>query len=65
MLHSLKHIVFCFLFLFCVTHLSAQNTTSDFSPTHELSEGLKAPGRMAIDSDDNIFVIDAIQNNIV
>mgnify|MGYP003892093649 CR=1 FL=1 len=45
--------------------MSAQNTTSDFSPTHVLSEGLSAPGRMAVDADDNVYVTDAIQKSIV
>ncbi|MBE9490075.1 MAG: hypothetical protein IMY67_07280, partial [Bacteroidetes bacterium] len=45
--------------------MSAQYTTGDFSPTSLLSEGLNAPGRMAIDTDDNIYVTDAIQKSIV
>jgi PKD repeat protein/sugar lactone lactonase YvrE len=65
MFSSLKHIIFCNLFLFCVTNLSAQYATSDYSPTNLISDGLNAPGRMAVDTDDNVYVTDAIQNNII
>jgi len=62
---SLRDIIFYVLFLSCITHLSAQYTTSDYSPTNSLSEGLTAPGRMAIDDNNNIYVTDAIQKSII
>jgi PKD repeat protein len=65
MFNSLKHILFFNLILFCVISLYSQNNTSDYIPTQLISYGLDAPGRMAIDSDDNIYVIDAIQKSII
>ena len=56
----------CYAFFFiCMVHLNAQYATSDFSSTNLISDGLNAPGRMAIDSNDDIYVIDAIKKNIV
>ena len=63
MLHSLKHIVFCFLF--SVISVYSQNTASDYIPAQLISYGLDAPGRMAIDSNDYIYVIDADKKSIV
>ena len=57
MLHSLKHIVFCFLF--SVISVYSQNTASDYNPSQLISYGLDAPARMTIDSNDHIYVIDA------
>ncbi|MEL4455099.1 PKD domain-containing protein [Lutimonas vermicola] len=48
-----------------MVHLNAQYTTGDFSSTNLISDGLNAPGRMAIDSNDDIYVIDARKKNIV
>lgn len=62
---SLRYIIFYVLFLSCITHLSAQYTTSDFGSTSLISNGLIAPGRMAIDSNDHIYVTDAIKKGIV
>ena len=43
--------------------MSAQYMTSDYSPTLVLNEGLSAPGGMAIDTDENVYVTDAVQKN--
>ena len=48
-----------------MVQLNAQYATGDFSSTNLISDGLNAPGRMAIDSNDDIYVIDAIKKNIV
>ena len=48
----------------CFVQLNAQNTT-DYIPTGLISNDINAPGRMAVDTDDNVYVTDAIQNNIV
>ncbi len=48
-----------------MVQLNAQYSTGDFSSTNLISDGLDAPGRMAIDSNDDIYVIDAIKKNIV
>ena len=53
------------LFFIGINHLSAQYTTGDFNPTSVVSDGLKAPGRMAVDSNDNIYAADVIQKSIV
>lgn len=46
-------------------HLQAQYTTESFKPSALMSEGLKAPGKLAIDTNDDVYVTDAIQKNIV
>ncbi|WP_242084882.1 PKD domain-containing protein [Aestuariivivens sediminis] len=43
----------------------AQNNESDYTPSQLISYGLDAPGRMAIDSQDYIYVIDADKKSIV
>ena len=65
MLLSLKKILSYTLFFICMVHLNAQYTTGDFSSTNLISDGLNAPGRMAIDSNDDIYAIDAIKKYIV
>jgi len=62
---SLKKLMNYTLFFICIIHLNAQYTTSDFGPTSLITDGLNAPGRMAIDTNDDIYAIDAIQKNIV
>ncbi len=57
--------ILCCILLFGLSYISAQNTTSDFNPINLISEGLSAPGRMAINSNDQIFAIDAIQKKII
>jgi hypothetical protein len=53
MLFTAKYLIFYVLCVFSITHLSAQYTTTDFVATNLISDGLNAPGRMAIDADDN------------
>ncbi|MDT8418281.1 MAG: NHL repeat-containing protein, partial [Lutibacter sp.] len=53
------------LFFIGINHLNAQYATSNFSSTSLISDGLKAPGRMAVDTNDYIYATDAIQKNIV
>ena len=65
MLLSLKKILASTLFLMCMVQLNAQYATGDFNSTNLISDGLNAPGRMAIDSNDDIYVIDAINKHIV
>ena len=65
MLLSPKKLMCYALFLISIAHLNAQYATSDFGPTNLISDGLNAPGRMAIDNNDDIYVTDAIQKNIV
>jgi sugar lactone lactonase YvrE len=65
MLFTAKYLIFYVLCVFSITHLSAQYTTTDFVATNLISDGLNAPGRMAIDADDNIYVTDAIQKSII
>ncbi|WKK67287.1 PKD domain-containing protein [Lutimonas zeaxanthinifaciens] len=48
-----------------MVQLNAQYATADFSSSNLITDGLNAPGRMAIDSNDDIYVIDAIEKNIV
>jgi len=60
-----KLIMICIFFFTGINHLNAQYTTDSYSPTALLSEDLKAPGKMAVDSDDNIYAVDAIQKSIV
>jgi PKD repeat protein len=48
----------------CSVLLNAQNT-SDFIPTGLIDNSINAPGRMAVDTDDNVYATDAIQNTIV
>jgi len=65
MISTSKLIMICTLFLIGINHLNAQYTTDSYSSTSLISEDLKAPGKMAVDSDDNIYAIDAIQKSIV
>lgn len=64
MIPSLKYILYA-LFILSVTHLKAQYETSNFGSINLITDGLNAPGRMAIDSNDNIYVTDAIQKTVV
>jgi len=65
MLYATKYILsYVFIFLF-ITHSKAQYITSDFSATNLISEELSAPARMAVDTDDNVYVTDAVQRTIV
>ena len=57
--------MFFALVFICTIHLNAQYVTSDFIPTSLISDGLNAPGRLAIDNHDNIYITDAIQKSIV
>lgn len=63
MLFTAKYLIFYVLCVFSITHLSAQYTTTDFVATNLISDGLNAPGRMAIDADDNVYVTGAVQKN--
>ncbi|WP_242093925.1 PKD domain-containing protein [Aestuariivivens sediminicola] len=45
--------------------LYAQNSESDYTPSQLISYGFDAPGRMAIDSNDHIYVIDVDNKSIV
>jgi len=65
MLLSPKKLMCYALFFISIAHLNAQYATSDFGPINLISDGLNAPGRMAIDNNDDIYVTDAIQKNIV
>jgi PKD repeat protein len=65
MIISTKNVLFYVLVLFYISQLQAQYQTSDFTPSSLLSDELYAPGRMAIDTLDNLYVVDAIQRNIV
>ena len=62
---SLIKIQYCIIFLMCFGQLNAQNTTADYIPTELISNDINAPGRMAVDTDDNVYVTDAFQKNIV
>ncbi len=57
--------ILCCILLFGLSYISAQNTTSDFNPINLISDGMSAPGRMAVDTDDNVYATDVIQNNII
>lgn len=57
--------MFYTLFLVCVQQLGAQGNTADYNSLSIITEGLSAPGRMAVDTDDNVYVTDAVQKNIV
>jgi PKD repeat protein len=61
---AFKYILTCICFL-GILPLKAQYTTGDFNSSILISEGINAPGRMAVDTDDNIFVIDAVQKSIL
>ena len=65
MFTALKHILCCSVFVLCIVPLNSQNTGSDYIPTQLISYGLDAPGRMAIDADDHVYVTNTIQNNII
>ena len=65
MISSSKLLMICTLFLIGINHLNAQYATGDFNPTAVVSDGLRAPGRMAVDSNDNIYAADVIQKSIV
>ncbi|WP_372793238.1 PKD domain-containing protein [Lutibacter sp.] len=65
MISSRKLLLICTLFLIGLNCLNAQYTTDNFSPTSLIIEGLKAPSRMAVDTNDHIYATDAIQKNIV
>ena len=54
MLLSPKKLMCYALFFISIAHLNAQYATSDFGPTNLISDGLKAPGRMAIDNNDDM-----------
>ena len=65
MRNSHKYFMIYALLFICITHLNAQYTTGNFSPSSLINVGLKAPGRMAVDTNDYIYTTDAIQKNIV
>jgi len=65
MISTSKLLMIYTLFFIGVNHLNAQYTTDNFSPTSLISDGLKAPGRMAVDTNDYIYTTDAIQKNII
>ena len=54
---SFKYILNCICFL-AILPIQAQYTTGDFNPLPIISEGLNAPGRMAMDSNDQLFADD-------
>ena len=63
---SPRNILLIFMVLLTgIFHVKAQYTTGDFSPDTLINEGLSSPGRMAVDTDDNVYVTDAVQKNIV
>ena len=55
MFTSLKHILFFNLIVFSVISVYSQNTTSDYISSQLISDGIDAPGRMAIDFKDNSY----------
>jgi hypothetical protein len=57
MFNSLKHIPFYHLMVISLISISLQNTESDYIPAQLISDGLDAPGRMAIGSKDNSYAI--------
>ena len=66
MYFTAKYLMYYALFiLLCITQLNAQYQTSDFVPSGLLSNEIYAPGRMAIDTLDNIYVVDVAQRNII
>ncbi len=65
MLNTTKYFIFYVLLFIFTIPINAQYNTSDFVPTSILSSELYAPGRMAIDTTDNVYVVDAVQRNIV
>ncbi len=48
-----------------VLSLNSQNTQDDYVPSQLISYGIDAPGRMAIDSNDYIYVIDVDKKSII
>ena len=57
-----------FLYLFLITSsvvLWAQSSASVITPLQSFSEAMSAPGKMAVDTQDNIYVTDAIQKSII
>lgn len=62
---SLKFLLFYTILLLGILQLTAQEKTSDYVFKSLITKDLDAPGRMAINSNDEIFVTDVIHKNIV
>jgi PKD repeat protein len=63
---SKKNIFFyALLFIISINQLQAQYQSGDYLSASLLSDELYAPGRMAIDTLDNLYVVDAFKRNIV
>ncbi|MDH5400043.1 MAG: hypothetical protein OEX02_17970, partial [Cyclobacteriaceae bacterium] len=63
---SVRVVIFVFVFYALnVVHISAQYNSADFVSSAVISDGINAPGRMAIDADDNIYVTDVNKKNII
>jgi PKD repeat protein len=60
-----KGLAFAISICAVIHSLNAQYGPEDFTPVSLISENQSAPGRMAIDKNDHIFVVDAIQNRIL
>ena len=59
-----KGIAFLIYMCLAINIVVAQGSSDDFISQFNISNDLEAPGRMAIDTDDNIYVTDAIQRRI-
>lgn len=59
-----QFILFSTVMLLCSDFVHAQLTSSDFQYTASISDSLGAPARMAIDNNDNIFVVDSYHKDI-
>ncbi len=55
----------CIAFLMGLTHSTAQFSSGDYEPVGVIAQGVKAPGKMAINSEDHVFVADPIEKGII